>query len=69
VCITEGADREAAADGEEGAAGEANVGEGRRRHAVRNELPRGAADQLSDDAAGSAVERGFRPRLRGPAFR
>jgi hypothetical protein len=69
VCITEGADREAAADGEEGSASEANVGEGRRRCAVRHELPRGAADRWSDDAAGSSVERGFQPRLRGPSLR
>lgn len=63
-CIA-GADRKAAAAGEEGGApGEADVGESR-HHAVRHELLRGAAAQRPGGAADAAVGRGFhQPRLR-----
>ena len=53
---------ERAAAGEEGATGEADVGEGR-RHAVRRKLLRGAAAQRPCDVADAAIERAFRLRL------
>ena len=57
---------ERAAAGEEGATGEADVGEGR-RHAVRRKLLRGAAAQRPGDAADATVECTFRPWLQDPS--
>lgn len=53
-CLNPGAEREAAAVGEEGPAGEAHVGEGGLR-ALRHQLLRGAAAQRPDDGTDAAV--------------